>query len=225
MKKGLIVTIILVVAPIVWLIISLNTINSTETKVSGDYKDIENSINTVANEYVQNANENEVSTTPVSGESTGPKYGTPISKLIEGAKISVATANVYSDPNDTELPVGTLYKDTVVTVQDYPDGWSQVKSDNIAGWTKTENVSKPDDGSNNSLGYEEKSNIGKTATITVSNTLNVRRTADGEVIDAIAGGTEVKIIGANADESWYQIQWGTNTGWITSNPDYVKIKE
>ena len=231
MKKGLIVTIILVAAPIIWLVFSLNSIKEKETAISGDYSAIEDSINNIADEYISSAsNEGTTPTTSSnnSGDSLSARYGNPISKLIEGAKIAVDTAKVYTEPNDTDLAIGTLYKDTVVTVQDYPNGWSQVKSDNLAGWTQTSNVIKPDDNADTSLGIteppQEQTNIGKSATITVSSTLNVRDKANGSVIDAIAGGTEVKIIGADDGEKWYQIQWGTKTGWITSDSQYVKIK-
>ena len=56
-------------------------------------------------------------------------------------------------------------------------------------------------------------------------TLNVRDSAstNAAAIDAIAGGQEVNIIGANADESWYQIQYGTKSGWISANKEYVQV--
>ena len=225
--KGLIVTIILIVAPIIWLVISLNSINNKVlTAPSGDNtEEIENTINEITSQFESNNQSSFNKSENMSGDVLGSRYGTPISKLIEDAKIGVDSAKVYAEPDETQLPIGTLYKDMTVTAQDYANGWSQVRSENLAGWTLSENVSKSEEVAENASLLDSNSAIGKKAKIIVSNVLNVRDSADGKQIGTIAGGTEVKIINANVGETWYQIQWGSSTGWISASEEYVQIIE
>jgi len=224
--KGLIVTIILIVAPILWLVVSLNSVNNRIIEApSGDAEEIENSINEITSQFESNNQSTFNKSSELSGDVLGSKYGTPISKLIENAKVGVESAKVYAEPDETQLPNGTLYKDMLVTVQDYANGWSQVRSENLTGWTLTDNIIKPDEVAENASLLDSNSAIGKSATIIVANVLNVRDSADGKQIGTIAGGTDVKIIGANVGETWYQIQWGSNVGWISASEEYVRIKE
>ena len=227
--KGLIVTIILIAAPIAWLFFRLNAIEKS-VNISGDqYQITEDQINDIINEQMSNAGVTEDETPTVSnnsGESQSSIYGNPISKVIEGAKIIVSSANIYQEPDDSSSLVASVYKDTIVTVQDYENGWSNIKAGDLAGWIKTEFVSKPEDGS---LTEELTTAVGHKGTINVQNELRVRASAPAnskgqataEIIDTLKKGDEVNIIGANDDESWYQIQYGTKSGWIIA--EYVKI--
>ena len=221
--KGLIVTILIIVAPIVWFCIRVSAIKSQVNFTSGDYQDMENTINKVSEEYINNAQETESSTNQSdSGEKSGSKYGNPISKLITDAKINVASTNVYAEPDETSGVIGSAYKDVPITVQDYPNGWSMIKIDELSGWVKTDYITKPEeDISESTLG----SVIGKNAKIIVS-TLRVRGSAeinDNNVIDSLDEGDTVKIIGANEDETWLQVQYNTKSGWISGNTKYIKI--
>ena len=223
--KGLIVALIIIAAPFVWLCIQINDAN-LNYNVSGDaYKKTEEQINTIIEEEINNAVANNPSGSTYaeidSGESKSSIYGNPISKLIEGAKVNVSSANIYQEPDDTSSIVGSVYKDTQFTVQEYENGWSNVKNDDFSGWMKSEFITKPDDTVNTGLTTA----VGHKAKITVQSSLNVRQSpsTSAESIDTITNGQEVNIIGANDDESWYQIQYGTKSGWITSNKDYVKI--
>ena len=221
--KGFIITLIIIAFPIIWLVIQLNMINETYNTSGDEYKrtETETLINNVVEEEMNNSEvANIVADENNSGEETHASsiYGNPTSKLIEGAKINTDGAFVYSEPDDTLTPLTSFKKDMEVTVQDYENGWSNIKFNDVTGWIRTEYVTKPGEGSSLVT-----SAVGHKAIITVSSTLNVRDNADGNIIDAVSGGTEVSIIGANDDESWYQIQYGTKSGWISANPNFVRV--
>ena len=220
--KGLIVTMIIIIAPIVWFCVRVSTIKSQVNFTSGDYQDMEDTINKLSEEYISAQEAEYASRAAESGEKTGSKYGNPISKLITDAKINVASTNVYAEPDESSGVIGSAYKDVPITVQDYPDGWSMIKIDELSGWVKTEFITKPEeDISESTLG----SVIGKNAKVIVS-TLRVRGSAeinDNNIIDTLDEGDVVKIIGANDDETWLEVQYNTKSGWISGNTKYIKI--
>ena len=226
--KGLLCTIVIIVLPLAWLIFRLSAIESNSVDyTSGDYLNMQNVINQAAEDYINNSSisgETKNSTnTNSSGESVGSKYGTPITKLIENAKINVASTSVYAEPDEASGVIGSAYKDIPITVQDYPNGWSMIKIDDLSGWVKTEFITKPADA--NSTASNLGTVVGKKAKIKVT-TLRVRSGATSKaenVIDTLDEGDEVKIIGANDDESWLQVQYGTKSGWISGNKDYISI--
>ena len=222
--KGFIVTIIIIALPIVWLAIQLNTIDKNYNGSGDAIKDAEEQINSIIDSELNNAQVPEVITSgenyaSTSGDAPSSIYGDPISKLIEGAKINTSAASIYSEPDESSALVSVVYKDTIVTVQDYANGWSNIKVGDSTGWIKTELVTKPNEGGNSGL----TSAVGHKAKI-LAGTLNVRDKANGEVIDQINKDEVVNIIGANDNESWYQIQYGTKSGWITSNTEYVQVQ-
>ena len=226
--KGLIVVILVIAAPIIWFCIRVSTINKTYE--SGDLSSIKTEIENISNEYINQVEQGEylVVENNVSGEqqtqdnSGVGKYGNPLSKLIENAKINVTSVNVYQEPDDTSSLVGAAYKDMVVTVQDYPNGWSLIKYGEGSGWVKSETVTRPDDP--NATSSNLVSAVGKKGEVLVD-ALNVRASAvDGAVLETIHLGDEFTIIGANADESWFQIQYGTKSGWVSGSNSLVKVK-
>ena len=219
---GKIVAALIIILPIVWFLIQINSINNEYSPTSGDLDIVREEIENISNEYINSAESGEVTDeeTENSEENTGSKYGNPISKLIEGARINASSANVYQEPDDTSTLVGAVYKDMTVTVQDYPNGWSNIKYGEGAGWIKTEFVTKPEDLNSSSVLV---SAVGKSATVLVD-ALNVRASAvDGKVIDSVSLGDVLNIIGANDDETWYQVQYGTNSGWVSGRSDLIKI--
>jgi uncharacterized protein YgiM (DUF1202 family) len=221
--KGFLVTTIIVAAPLVWLVFRLSAIKTDNVYTSGDYIDMQNVINQVSENYINESSGETSNSEKSSGESVGSKYGTPISKIIENAKINVSSVNVYAEPDEESGVIGSAYKDIPLAVQDYPNGWSMIKIDELSGWVKTEFITKPEEASStaNSLGTV----VGKKAKITVTS-LRVRSSGTSNVdnvIDVLDEGAEVKIIGANDDESWLQVQYGTKSGWISGNTNYIKI--
>ena len=220
---GKVVVALIIILPIVWFCIRISTINREYEPTSGDLEIVQNEIENISNEYINSVESGESSAEGSSQEDEGgSKYGNPISKLIEGAKVNTTSANVYQEPDDTSSLVGAVYKDMTVTVQDYPNGWSNIKYGEGAGWIKSEYITRPDEGtSSNSVLVTA---VGHKATVLVD-TLNVRASAskDAARVDMINMGDEVNIIGANEDESWFQIQYGTKSGWISGAKDLVKV--
>ncbi len=219
--KGLIVTIILIVAPILWLIIRLNTLSAETT--SGD-KITQDIYETVA-EYEENEPVVDYTTNSISGEYTSGEYkrsnyGNPISKLIENAKIKDDSVIIYEEPSEDANPIGSIKKDVSITAQDYDIGWTWIKFENTAGWVRTENVIKPSEGNSDAL----QSAVGKTGRV-ITDLLNLRSAAStvGDPIDQLSMGDTFKVLDENADGTWYNIQYGTKNGWIKVNTQWIQI--
>ena len=225
---GLLVTIMIIVIPMVWCVVNLMNTEAQYDENVDKMQDLTNDINNVVdNNYVQNDNNNSGETVTDSGDTYtgsmgGDSYestiGKPIGKIVEGATINVEVANVYANPDETSNIIGTVTKNTTVTVHDYPEGWSRIKVDPLSGWTKPIYVDKPSDIGNTTIG----SVVGKKAIISAKS-LNVRESAvNGAIKTTLTEGTEVKILGVNDDNTWYEIQWRTTNGWISA--EYVEVQ-
>ena len=222
---GLIVTVLVIVAPIVWCTVNLININKEYDKNIDEMQSMTDNINNVIDNDLNNSStDNE----DVSGEDTyqgsmgGDSYqstiGTPIGKIIEGATINVNAANVYADADENSNIIGTVTKNTEVTVQDYPNNWSRVKVGELSGWVRTDCIDKPSESGNTTIG----SVVGKTAIINAGS-LNVRETpVSGKILTTLTKGTDVKIMAVNEDSTWYQVQWRTTLGWVSS--EYVTVE-
>jgi len=220
---GLIVTVLIIVVPIVWCCISLININKDYDNNMDEMQSMTDNINGVidndiANNSGEKASSGDTYTGSIGGESYQSTIGAPIGKIVEGATINIGVANVYINPDETSDILGTVTKNTEVTAQDYPDGWSRIKVGELSGWTKTEYVSKPSDIGTTTIGTV----VGKTAVINVDS-LNVReKPVSGKIITTLTNDTEVKILAVNDDSTWYQIQWRTTLGWVSA--DYVTVQ-
>lgn len=225
---GLIVTILIIVVPIVWCCISLINTNKEYDENIDKMQSMTDDINGIIDSDIANNSNNTTSgesknsgdtyTGSIAGESYESTIGTPIGKIVEGATINISVANVYTNPDETSDIVGTVTKNTEVTVQDYPNNWSRVKVGELSGWTKTEYITKPSDIGTTTIGTV----VGKTAIINVDS-LNVREApVNGKVITTLTQDTDVKILAVNEDETWYQIQWRTTLGWVSAK--YVTVQ-
>lgn len=223
---GLIVTVLVIVVPIVWCCISLVNINKEyDDKNNDDLQSMTDDINDVIDSNLANSgsgDKNASSGNNYEGSMAGENYqssiGEPIGKIVEGATINVSVSNVYADPDETSNIIGTVNKNTEVTSQDYPNGWTRVKVGELSGWMKTEYITKPEDVGSTTIG----SVIGKTAIID-TDSLNVRETpVSGKVITTLTQDTDVKILAVNEDGTWYQVQWRTTLGWVSAK--YVKVE-
>lgn len=226
---GLLVTIMIIVIPMVWCVFSLMNTEAEYDENMDKMQDLTDDINSVVdNNYVHNDNNyisgetmnssGDTYTGSVGGDSSESTIGKPLGKIVEGATINVEVANVYANPDETSNIIGTVTKNTTVTVQDYPKGWSWIKIDQLTGWTKSIYIDKPADIGNVSIG----SVVGKTAKISAKS-LNVRESAvSGAIKTTLTEGTEVKILGVNNDNTWYEIQWRTTNGWISA--EYVEVQ-
>lgn len=225
-SAGLIVTILVIVAPIVWCCISLINTNKEFENNMNEIQNMENDINGIIDNNIANhavsgeekKSGDENYSGSIGGENFESTIGAPIGKIIEGATINIGVANVYSSPDETSSIMGTVTKNTEVTSQDYPSGWSRVKIGELSGWVKTEYITKPDTSNNSSIGTV----IGKIAVVNVDS-LNVRETpVSGKIITTFTKDTEVKILQVNDDNTWYQVQWRTTLGWVSSQ--YLTIQ-
>lgn len=222
---GLIVTVLIIVVPIVWCCISLINTNKEYDENLDKMQSMTDDINGIIdNNIASNTNSGEVISSgdtyagSIGGDSYETTIGTPIGKIVEGATVNVAVANVYLNPDETSDIIGTVTKNTEVTVHDFPNGWSRVKVGELSGWTRTEYITKPDDVGDISIG----SVIGKTAIINAES-LNVREEpVSGKVITTLTKDTDVKILATNDDNSWYQVQWRTTLGWVSA--EYVTVQ-
>ena len=190
---GLIVTVLVIVAPIVWCTVNLINTNKEYDKNIDEMQSMTDNINNVIDNDLNNSS---TGNEEVSGEDTyqgsmgGDSYqstiGTPIGKIIEGATINVNAANVYADADENSNIIGTVTKNTEVTVQDYPNNWSRVKVGELSGWVKTEYITKPADTGSTTIGTV----IGKKAIVNVDS-LNVReKPVSGKVITTLTKDTE-----------------------------------
>jgi len=228
-SAGLIVTIVIIVAPIVWCCISLINTNKAyeeDMEQMNQIQNMEDNINNVIDNDMANNSSSEGNKTSgdgysgsIGGETFESSIGAPIGKIIEGATINISVANVYTNPDETSGIVGTVTKNTEVTSQDYPKEWSRIKVGELSGWIKTEYITKPEDTTGSTtIGTV----IGKTAIVNVDS-LNVReKPVNGDVITTLTKDTDVKILEVNDDNTWYQIQWRTTLGWVSSK--YVTIE-
>lgn len=222
---GLLVTVLIIVVPIVWCAINIININKDYENDIDEKQNMENNINEVIdNDINNNASEdnNTSGDTTYSGTMGGESYdssiGAPIGKIVEGSTINIATVNVYAEPDETSSIIGTVTKNTEVTSQDYPEDWSRVKVGELSGWIKSEYLTKPEDIGPTSIGTV----IGKTGIITAES-LNVReKPVNGKIITTLTKDTDVKILAVNEDSTWYQVQWRTTLGWVSS--EYVEVE-
>ena len=222
---GLIVTVLIIVVPIVWCWISLINTNKEYNENVDKMQSITDDINGVINDDLANntvsgdvESSGDTYTGSLGGETYESNIGTPIGKIVEGATINISVANVYANPDENSDIIGTVTKNTEVTVHDYPNGWSRIKVGELSGWTKTEYVTKPSDVGDVSIG----SVIGKTALVD-ADSLNVRNApVNGTIITTLTRDTDVKILAVNDDNTWYQVQWRTTLGWVSA--EYVNVK-
>ena len=219
----------IIIVPIVICAVVLKSIWSEED----DTKVVDNNISAVVSDEIvyqsgdeiisgddiNNISSGEVMT--MGGEEYVSTIGSPISKIYTNAVISVSSANVYLNSDESSEILGSFTKDTTVTAHKYPEGWSRVsgnKTDgtSLSGWTKTSNIVFPDD-EGSTLG----SVIGKEGTVTAEPYLNIRVTpsASATKVGEIKKGEKITI--DDVLNGWYKVTVNGVTGWVSS--DYVTI--
>lgn len=169
---------------------------------SNENSEVEDNINEVINE--------------MGGEEYTSTIGNPTSKIIENAKVSISVASVYRDADEESEVVTTLGKNTIITILNYPEGWSRIKTDKVSGWMRTKNIEIPSDIGDMTIGTV----VGRTGIVNVTS-LNVRETASttAKVLDRLSLGTDVKILELSGD--WYRIKWNYLEGWVAKQ--YIDI--
>ena len=199
----------------VWNEPSTETNSDNTTKINTNYnaeatKKVEEEINKVVT--ASNLGDN------VAYDVTGIN---PISKVYENAEIAISIANIYEEHDETSKLVGKLEKGSLITVQNYDNGWSTVTNYTYSGWMKTENIKLPTDSTNMTI-IANTPDGAKTGTVKVNDALNVRETASttAKVLTTLSNGTQVVILD-DSTSGCYKIKYGSTTGWVSS--DYVKV--
>lgn len=216
---GLIVTILIIVLPIVWCCINLVNVNKEYDSNVDKMNDLTNEINNIIEDNVnQNNKSGDTYIGSMDGETYESSIGKPIGKIIENATVN-ETVNVYLDPDESSSIVGTVNKDTVVTMHNYPDNWTRIKVGSLSGWVRSNYITVPDDTDTTTLGTV----IGKNGTVNVDS-LNVRESAStsATIIQTFTLDTEVKILAVSEDKNWYQVQWRNVLGWVSAQ--YITVQ-
>ena len=141
-----------------------------------------------------------------------------ISKVYENAEVSVSLANVYKDHNESSEVLGKLEKGSLITIQNYDNGWSTVTNYTLSGWMKTVNIKLPETDSNMTLVTNENQKIG---TVKVSDSLNLRESANrtATVLKSLTNGTKVIIL--ETANGWHKVRVDGVTGFVSA--DYITI--
>lgn len=185
--------------------------NSEGFVLSGDLREVENLIH------------NEEERVTASNLGDGVKYDVTginiISKVYENAEVAISLANIYEDHDETSNVVAKLEKGSLITVQNYDNGWSTVTNYANSGWMKTENIKLPDEDSNMEL--IQTTGNEKIGTVKVDDSLNVRASASrtADIIGSLSNGTVVTIL--ETSDGWYKVKVKNITGWVSA--DYVTV--
>lgn len=144
-----------------------------------------------------------------------------ISKVYERAEVAISLANVYEDHDETSKVLGKLEKGSLITIQNYDNGWSTVTNYTLSGWMKTENIKLPESDVNMVITPSGESGA-KTGTVKVDDSLNVRASASrtADIIGSLSNGTIVNIL--ETQSGWYKVKVGNITGWVSA--DYVTVR-
>ena len=144
-----------------------------------------------------------------------------ISKVYERAEVAISLANVYEDHDETAKVLGKLEKGSLITIQNYDNGWSTVTNYTLSGWMKTENIKLPESDVNMVITPSGESGA-KTGTVKVGDSLNVRASASrtADIIGSLSNGTIVSIL--ETQSGWYKVKVGNITGWVSA--DYVTVR-
>lgn len=146
-----------------------------------------------------------------------PEEGTDVSENAAGEEQQTedfevqanTTVNVRASDSELADRLGKVETGTVLTCQEHQvNGWSRVIYEDQVGYIKTEYLQTVGEGVDETEA---------TGTVTVSETVNVRKTAniEGEQIGVAYAGESFPLIGST-DGEWTQIIYNGQTGYIKS---------
>ncbi len=119
------------------------------------------------------------------------------------------TINVREEANEEALICGKLYRDCGAQVLERKDGWTKIKSGNLIGWTKDENLYFGEEAK------EEAFRVGYSIAVVKSDALRVRAGAstEGPVL-GYAAKDEKLVVVSDFDAQWLCIEYGDGLGYI-----------
>lgn len=154
---------------------------------------------------------------------TFTKPAEPISKIYTNASVSSVICNVYSEADAESELLGKFDKYATIIAMKFPEGWTRVSGKDsttgitISGWSKTANISFPEE-QNNDLNLSGKSSTG---IVKAEPYLNVRMnpSTTATILTTVNNGETVTILESN--NGWHKIKTSKGlTGWAKA--DYIK---
>lgn len=119
------------------------------------------------------------------------------------------TINVREEANEESLVCGKLYRDCGAVVLEKKDGWTKIKSGNLIGWTKDENLYFGEEAK------EEAFRVGYSIAVVKTDALRVRAGAstEGPEIGYVAKDEKLVVVSV-FDEQWLCVEYGDGLGYI-----------
>ena len=119
-----------------------------------------------------------------------------------------STLKVYEEPSEEALAVGEMYNDCGGEVLDQENGWTQIKSGELVGWIKDENLLFGEEA------VELATSVGYPIAKVTGPTIRVRAQAnpEAEVLGYMTEDTTVAIVEI-IDETWISIQYKDEIGY------------
>lgn len=119
------------------------------------------------------------------------------------------TINVREEANEEALICGKLYRDCGAVVLEKKDGWTKIKSGNLIGWTKDENLYFGEEAK------QEAFRVGYSIAVVKIDALRVRAGANTEgPVLGYAAKDEKLIVVSDFDAQWLCIEYGDGLGYI-----------
>lgn len=126
-------------------------------------------------------------------------------------------AYVRSAPDETSDWTGKLYDDSTVTVLEYADDWTKIRSGEVEGYVPVAVLYTGEDARQRAADYEK-----EVATVEAS-VLNVRngQGTEADLLTQVQWQEQYEVIGDEVN-NWYPIQVGEVEGWVCG--DYIQVE-
>lgn len=126
-------------------------------------------------------------------------------------------AYVRSAPDETSDWTGKLYDDSTVTVLEYADDWTKIRSGEVEGYVPAAVLYTGEDARQRAADYEK-----EVATVEAS-VLNVRngQGTEADLLTQVQWQEQYEVIGDEVN-NWYPIQVGEVEGWVCG--DYIQVE-
>ena len=124
---------------------------------------------------------------------------------------------VRSAPDETSDWTGKLYDDSTVTVLEYADDWTKIRSGEVEGYVPAAVLYTGEDARQRAADYEK-----EVATVEAS-VLNVRngQGIEAEILTQVQWQEQYEVIGDEVN-NWYPIRVGEIEGWVYG--DYIQVE-
>lgn len=119
------------------------------------------------------------------------------------------TINVREEANEEALITGKLYRDCGAVVLEHKDDWTKIKSGNLIGWTKDENLYFGEEAK------EEAFRVGYSIAVVKTDAIRVRAGASTEGPEIGYAAKDEKLVVVSVfDEQWLCVEYGDGLGYV-----------